>query len=106
LGEVLNRIIDDKNESATLPEKDERIIFSSGKLEKRSAVLGWLKEKIIISVPEGSEFTNNQINDMFNNIKQEQMATLVQQIVDSGLLIQTLTHKEKWEKAIADSKKS
>jgi hypothetical protein len=106
LNEILNRIIDLDAESQNLPEKDERISFSGGKLEKRYAILDWLRKKIFTSLPEGQEFTEQQIDDMFNNITQEQMNVLRQEIINSGLLIQEKTSQERWQQAIEDNKKS
>lgn len=103
LNEILNRIIDLDGESLNLPEKDERITFSGGKLDKRFAILDYLRKKIFASLPEGQEFTENQIDDMFNNISQEQMRVLKQEIVSSGLLIQTKTSQERWQQVIKDS---
>lgn len=105
LDEILSRIIDLDAESQNLPEKDERILFSAGKLKKRFAILDWLRKKIFASLPEGHEFTEQQIDDMFNNVSQEQMNVLKQEIINSGLLIQEKTSQERWEQAIEDNKK-
>ncbi|MBU0974456.1 DUF2087 domain-containing protein [Patescibacteria group bacterium] len=104
LNEILNRIIDLEAESENLPEKDERITFSGGKLEKRFAILDWLRKKIFASLPEGAEFTEKQIEDMFNNISQEQMSILRQELINSGLLIQAKTSQERWIQTIEDNK--
>ncbi len=65
--------------------------------------MDWLIKQIISSLPEGEEFTERQINDMFNNISQKQMEVLKQQIIDSGLLIQPLTSHERWMQTISQS---
>jgi hypothetical protein len=104
LNEILISIIDLDAESLDLPDKDKRIDFWSEKLDKKSAILDWLRKKIFASLAKEQELTEKQINDMFNNISQEQMNALKQELINSVLHIKSMTAQQSWEQTIEKNK--
>lgn len=105
LYEILENILDLDAEFSNLPDKDERIKFISSRLEKRFAILSWIKTRIIASLPKGEELTDRQISAMFNNISQKQMQALKRVLVNCSLAIHTQTSGEKWRQKIDEAQK-
>lgn len=85
--ELLPRVIDIKADEALVPDKDERISFSSLAFDKGMIILSWLRERVQNALAEDDRLREAQLKKFFNNVSQRQLNQLTQEIAQSGLTL-------------------
>lgn len=101
--ESLNRVVDLKTDETLVPDKDERISFSSGAFDKGGVILNWLRDKVQASLGENNQFTEAQLRECFTNVSQQQLHVLSQEIAKSGLTIFPETFHERLVKLVEEN---